>query len=109
MADKKNIYCACMHYLKPPGFTGIIHIVSHISHNILFVFCFSFPIIIILIVIVCFSNIDMSQAEQVPEDMPAYLNDEPVGTGKLLASNIDCFLYSQSSSSGHVAGLYCVN
>lgn len=51
----------------------------------------------------------MSQAEQVPEDMPAYLNDEPVGTGKLLASNIDCFLYSQSSSSAHVAGLYCVN
>lgn len=24
----------------------------------------------------------MSQAEQVPEDMPAYLNDEPVATGK---------------------------
>lgn len=67
-----------MHYLKLPGFTGIIHIVGF-----LFVFCFSFPIIFILIVIVCFSNIDMSQAEQVPEDIPAYLNDEPVGTGKL--------------------------
>lgn len=26
----------------------------------------------------------MSQAEQVPEDMPAYLKDEPVGTGKPL-------------------------
>lgn len=24
----------------------------------------------------------MSQAEQVPEDMPAYLKDEPVATGK---------------------------
>lgn len=93
-----------MHYLKLPGFTGKIHIVGF-----LFVFCFSFPIIFILIVIVCFSNIDMSQAEQVPEDIPAYLNDEPVGTGKLLASNIDCFFYSPSSSSGHVAGLYCVN
>lgn len=51
----------------------------------------------------------MSQAEQVPEDMPPYLNDEPVGTGKPLASNTDCFLYSQSSSSGNVAVLCCVN
>lgn len=25
---------------------------------------------------------DMSQAEQVPEDMPAYLNDGPAATGK---------------------------
>lgn len=33
----------------------------------------------------------MSQAEQVPEDMPAYLNHEPVGTGKPLASDTQCF------------------
>lgn len=33
----------------------------------------------------------MSQAEQVPEDVPAYLNDEPVGTGKPLAFNTRLF------------------
>lgn len=102
MADKEKI---CTHALShAPGFTGVIHI-----GGFLFVFCFSFLIMFILIVIFCFPNIDMSQAEQVPEDMPAYLNDEPVGTGKPLASNTDRFLYSQSSSAGHVAGLYCVN
>lgn len=31
--------------------------------------------------LMCFPK-DMSQAEQVPEDMPAYLNSEPVETGK---------------------------
>lgn len=45
----------------------------------------------------------MSQAEQVPEDMPAYLNHEPVGTGKPLASHTQCFLSTKSSFSGHVA------
>lgn len=30
----------------------------------------------------------MSQAEQVPEDMPAYLNHEPVGTGKPLTFDV---------------------
>lgn len=64
-------------FLRPPGFTGITGIVGF-----LFAYCFSFLIIFISVVTLCFSNTDMSQAEQVPEDMPAYLNDEPVGTGK---------------------------
>lgn len=38
----------------------------------------------------------MSQAEQVPEDMPAYLKDEPVGAGKPLTSTPNLFpLYRQ--------------
>lgn len=45
----------------------------------------------------------MSQAEQVPEDMPAYLNHEPVGTGEPLASDTQCFLSTKSSFSRHVA------
>lgn len=35
----------------------------------------------------------MSQAEQVPEDVPAYLNDEPVGTGKPLAFNTHRYIF----------------
>lgn len=69
-----------MHHLKPPG--ELIPI-----EDFLFVSCFSFVIVFIYIVFLCFSNPDMSQAEQVPEDVPAYLNDEPVGTGKPLAFN----------------------
>lgn len=38
----------------------------------------------------------MSQAEQVPEDMPPYLNDEPVGTGKPLASNTTIVFFIHS-------------
>lgn len=100
MVDKKKI---CMHISLE---ATKIHMNN--SHSRIVV-CLLLILLYLFELLSCFSNIDMSQAEQVPEDMPAYLNDEPVGTGKPLASNTHCFLYSQSSSSGHAALLCCVN
>lgn len=41
-----------------------------------------FVSVFVIVIVNIFLFRDMSQAEQVPEDMPAYLNDESVPTGK---------------------------
>lgn len=81
MVDKKKI---CTHVSLE-----IIH--RNNSHSRL-VGCLAFLFLYLFELLSFVSPTDMSQAEQVPEDMPAYLKDEPVGTGKLQP------LYSQASS-----------